>query len=45
MFAGVRRSSGLGLAQMIEVLQAELDAFAAGEEPDDDQTVLAIEVR
>ena len=40
----LRRSSRLNLSSMIDALQRDLDAFAAGEEPDDDQTVLAIEL-
>jgi PAS domain S-box-containing protein len=38
------RSSRLDLPAMVDALSTELDAFAAGEEPDDDQTVLAIEL-
>jgi PAS domain S-box-containing protein len=38
------RASRLDLPAMIDALSLDLDAFAAGEEPDDDQTVLAIEL-
>ena len=33
-----------GVPAMLADLDRELDAFAGSEEPDDDQTVLAIEV-
>jgi sigma-B regulation protein RsbU (phosphoserine phosphatase) len=39
------RASRLDLPAMVDALSTDLDAFAAGEEPDDDQTVLAIELR
>ncbi len=41
----LQRHSRLDLEPMVEALQHALDAFADGEEPDDDQTVLAIELR
>ena len=40
----LQRASGLNVASMVEALQRDLDAFAEGQEPDDDQTVLAMEV-
>jgi sigma-B regulation protein RsbU (phosphoserine phosphatase) len=38
------RSSRLDLATMLNALNHELDAFAGSAEPEDDQTMLAIEV-
>ena len=38
------RNSGLEMRAMLAELDRELDAFACTEEPDDDQTVLAVEV-
>ena len=38
------RASRLDLREMLDNLNAELERFAAGVEPDDDQTVLAIEL-
>ena len=38
------RASRLDLASMVNALNVDLDAFAGGEEPDDDQTVLAVEL-
>jgi PAS domain S-box-containing protein len=39
------RNSGLDMPAMLAELNRELDAFACTEEPDDDQTVLAVEIR
>ena len=39
------RNSGLDMPAMLAELDRELDAFACTEEPDDDQTVLAVEIR
>ena len=39
------RNSGLDLQAMLTELDRELDAFACTTEPDDDQTVLAVEIR
>jgi PAS domain S-box-containing protein len=44
LMESLQRGSRLGLAPMVEALQRDLDAFASGHEPDDDQTVLAVEV-
>jgi len=38
------RNSGLEMRAMLADLDRELDAFACTEEPDDDQTVLAVEI-
>ena len=38
------RNSGLDMPAMLADLNRELDAFACTLEPDDDQTVLAVEV-
>jgi len=39
------RHSGLDMPAMLAELDRELDAFACTQEPDDDQTVLAVEIR
>jgi len=39
------RNSGLDLPAMLAELNRELDAFGCTEEPDDDQTVLAVEIK
>ena len=39
------RNSGLDMPAMLAELNRELDAFACTKEPDDDQTVLAVEIR
>ena len=39
------RNSGLDMPAMLAELNRELDAFACTEEPDDDQTVLAVEIK
>lgn len=43
--ASFGRNAGLDLPAMLAELDRELDAFACTEEPDDDQTVLAVEIR
>jgi len=39
------RNNGLPLPAMLAELDRELDAFACTQEPDDDQTVLAVEIK
>jgi sigma-B regulation protein RsbU (phosphoserine phosphatase) len=43
--ASFARNSGMELPAMLADLDRELDAFACTAEPDDDQTVLAVEIR
>jgi len=38
------RNSGMELPAMLAELDRELDAFACTTEPDDDQTVLAVQI-
>ena len=41
----LERGRRLDLAAMVAALSAEVDAFAGVAEPDDDQTVLGVEIR
>ena len=43
--SSLARNSGQDMPAMLADLDRELDAFACTEEPDDDQTVLAVEIR
>jgi PAS domain S-box-containing protein len=44
LLEALQRAGRLELPAMMDTLGTSLDAFASGEEPDDDQTVLAIEL-
>jgi len=45
VMASFARNSGLDMPAMLAELDRELDAFACTQEPDDDQTVLGVEIR